>query len=99
MQAVNPGDEAAEAFEVVHDQRHSGQHRRKSASRLDGAPHLQLATEHVVGQDDAGSTSVSWLNPRWYRLSERCFLDQLGKVAEHGLKPLVELGAFLGLAR
>ena len=28
----------------------------------------------------AGSTSVSWLNPRWYRLSERCFLISLAKL-------------------
>ena len=63
--------------------------------RLDGAPHLQLATGTSLARMMAGSTSVSWLNPRWYRLSERCFLIN-GKVAEHGLEPLVELGAFLG---
>ena len=30
-----------------------------------------------LGQDDAGSTSVSWLKVRWNRLSERCFLISL----------------------
>jgi hypothetical protein len=40
VQAVNSGDEAAEAFEVVHDQRHSGQHRH---GRLAHAHHVAIA--------------------------------------------------------
>ena len=98
MQPVDACDKAAQAFKVVHDQRHRAQHGGKGTGGLDGAPHFQFAVQHAAGQNHTRQHHGELAERALEQVERALLLDQAGVVGEHVLESQVDLRTLLRFA-
>src|SRR5574343_2073795 len=98
VEAVDAGGEAADALEVLDDQRNGAEHGSEGTGRLDGTADFQFAGEHVVGHDGAGNDQGEQEIALLEEVEPELATDQALEVAEGGAEAALDLAEFERLA-